>query len=246
MARKRMIDPNIWNSEDFSKLTPLAKLVFVGLFSNADDEGRGRAKAVYVRNILFPYDEKIEVIDIDTALNEISSNMSVTFYSHNENEYYVLDNWNIWQRVDKPQNSKIPLLDDDSKIIRRTVAEQSPNTPRTISPNRIEENRTEEKGIEEGMVPDKPSHRFIPPTLEEVKAYCEERKNNVDPEHFLAYYTARGWILTNGKKAVDWKSCVVTFEKNNKKFGNKDSPSKNKTQEQEPEIELKGIRRTYG
>ncbi len=33
MARKRMIDPNIWQSEDFSKLSTLGKLVFIGLFS---------------------------------------------------------------------------------------------------------------------------------------------------------------------------------------------------------------------
>ena len=49
MARKRMIDPNIWQSEDFSKLSTLGKLVFIGLFSLADDEGRGRCNPVYQR-----------------------------------------------------------------------------------------------------------------------------------------------------------------------------------------------------
>lgn len=53
MARRRMIDPNIWQSEDFSKLSTLAKLVFIGLFSQADDEGRGRAKPIYIKSILF-------------------------------------------------------------------------------------------------------------------------------------------------------------------------------------------------
>ena len=42
MARKRMIDPNIWDSEDFSKLSILGRLLFIGMFSNADDEGRGK------------------------------------------------------------------------------------------------------------------------------------------------------------------------------------------------------------
>ena len=46
MARKRMIDPGIWQSEDFAKMSTLGKLVFIGLFSNADDEGRGRANAL--------------------------------------------------------------------------------------------------------------------------------------------------------------------------------------------------------
>ena len=54
MARKRMIDPNIWQSEDFAQLDPFQRLVFIGMFSNADDLGRGRAKAIYLKSILFP------------------------------------------------------------------------------------------------------------------------------------------------------------------------------------------------
>ena len=108
MARRRMIHPEIWESEDFSKLSTLAKLVFIGMFSLADDEGKGRGKPVYLKSVVFPYDDEMQVVDIERALSEISSNMSATFYTHNENDYYKLDNWNIWQRVDKPQPSKIP------------------------------------------------------------------------------------------------------------------------------------------
>lgn len=56
--------------------------------------------------------------------------------------------------------------------------------------------------------------RFQPPTIEEVKAYCFERKNNVDPERFINYYTSNGWQV--GKhKMKDWKAAVRTWEKNN-------------------------------
>ena len=50
----------------------------------------------------------MRIIDVEKALSEIGSNMSVTFYAHDGNDYYILNNWNIWQRVDKPQPSKIP------------------------------------------------------------------------------------------------------------------------------------------
>ena len=43
MARRRMIDPNFWESEDVSRLSLFARLLFIGMISNADDEGRGRA-----------------------------------------------------------------------------------------------------------------------------------------------------------------------------------------------------------
>lgn len=55
--------------------------------------------------------------------------------------------------------------------------------------------------------------RFVPPTVDEVAAYCDERGNDVDPQHFVDYYTARGWKM--GKNSVkDWKACVRTWERN--------------------------------
>lgn len=57
---------------------------------------------------------------------------------------------------------------------------------------------------------------FTPPTVEEVADYCKQRKNNVDPELFVAYYAKQGWKLTNGQTMKDWKSAVITWEKRDK------------------------------
>lgn len=65
---------------------------------------------------------------------------------------------------------------------------------------------------------------FIPPTLEEVRAYCQERNNDVDPEKFYDYYTANGWVQGKARKPIkDWKACVRTWERNEKQ---RDKPSK--------------------
>jgi hypothetical protein len=57
-----------------------------------------------------------------------------------------------------------------------------------------------------------PHAQSIPPTVEEVLAYCLERKNGIDAAHFVDYYTARGWMV--GKtKMRDWKAAVRTWEK---------------------------------
>ena len=56
---------------------------------------------------------------------------------------------------------------------------------------------------------------FKKPTLEEVKAYCLERKNNVDAERWLNYYTSNGWKV--GKNPMkDWKAAVRTWESKEK------------------------------
>lgn len=53
--------------------------------------------------------------------------------------------------------------------------------------------------------------RFIKPTLEEVRTYCSERNNSVDPERFIAYYESNGWKV--GRNAMkDWKAAVRTWE----------------------------------
>lgn len=62
----------------------------------------------------------------------------------------------------------------------------------------------------------KKSSRFSPPTLEEVKAYCFERHNGVDPEQFIAFYTAKGWKVGN-QPMKDWKAAVITWEKRDNK-----------------------------
>ena len=77
-------------------------------------------------------------------------------------------------------------------------------------------------------VVDKPQQTrtyFKPPTLEEVKAYCLERNNNIDAEYFIDFQEARGWVLSNGKKMKDWKATIRTWEKNkfNRKPVNKNS-----------------------
>ena len=56
--------------------------------------------------------------------------------------------------------------------------------------------------------------RFLSPSVEEVKAYCDERQNGIDPEQFVDYYEARGWEVRPGQKMRDWKASVRTWEKN--------------------------------
>lgn len=65
------------------------------------------------------------------------------------------------------------------------------------------------------------SKRFIPPTLDDVREYCSERNNNVDPEKFIDYYTANGWKVGRNKMK-DWKASVRTWERNEFNSGKKE------------------------
>jgi hypothetical protein len=57
----------------------------------------------------------------------------------------------------------------------------------------------------------KAASRFIAPTLAEVEAYCRERGNSVNAEHFVSHYESNGWMV--GKNRMkDWKAAVRTWE----------------------------------
>ena len=64
--------------------------------------------------------------------------------------------------------------------------------------------------------PPEKTKTFTPPSIQEISAYCAERANGIDPEHFHSYYEARGWFYSKGNKMRDWKAAVRTWEKNSK------------------------------
>ena len=57
--------------------------------------------------------------------------------------------------------------------------------------------------------------KFTPPSVDDVRAYCEQRHNGIDPEYFVNFYEARGWMM--GRTHMkDWKRAVITWETKNK------------------------------
>jgi len=207
VARKRMIDPGIWQSQDFGRLSELAKLLFIGLFTQADDEGRGIGNPVYLKSSIFPYKESLRSADVEKALSEISSNMSVFFYSCNGNQYYQLTNWDKWQKIDKPSQSKIPEFQEENMQIE-TFGNNSTNVRRVLdeSSSLIEKNKNR-KEIEEK----KKEKEFVAPTLEEIEKYVNEKKLNVDAKKFFNYFTEGNWVDSKGNKVKNWKQKLLTW-----------------------------------
>ena len=83
-------------------------------------------------------------------------------------------------------------------------------------PNETKENQTEaEKKRKETKGNEKERKdsggRFTPPTIEDVRAYCLERRNNVNPERFIDFYASKGWKVGN-QPMKDWRACVRTWE----------------------------------
>lgn len=123
------------------------------------------------------------------------------------------------ESVNGTKNESVPISDP----INDSISDQNKRTFDSVA-DRNEKEREKEREYEyeseyenecvKGAKPPKPpaaSRRFIPPTVEEVEAYCRERASPVDAQRFVDFYAASGW--KRGKTPIkDWRACVRTWE----------------------------------
>ena len=109
------------------------------------------------------------------------------------------------------------------KNLHRGYEENFIGGMKKISPIIIQDNNTFNKTIVNNSIAPMKSERFKKPTLEEVKAYCQERNNSVAPQAFYDFYESKGWRVGN-QSMKDWKACVRTWER--RKQPNKPPQSK--------------------
>lgn len=189
MARKRMIDPSIWADDSFGSLSRDAQLIYIGMISNADDEGILPGNALFLLSTILPYESasKEHAMKIRTEL--LTKMKSIILYTIDDKEYIQFKKWKFYQKVDKPQQSKYPSFDDCSTIDRELVP-----------PNRIEQNRIE-KNRREGNNP----HSLIG-ILDDFE-FLEELRVNF-PNHDIKEEVEKmkDWCAANGKTKKDYKA----------------------------------------
>ena len=109
MTRKRMIDPALWDDSAVGSLSFPARLLFIGLISHADDEGRGIADPRQLRKQIFGFDEEVRTEQVAQMITEISARVrNVRFYVVEGKDYYCLFNWSRYQKISHPSPSVLP------------------------------------------------------------------------------------------------------------------------------------------
>lgn len=137
---------------------------------------------------------------IRTAILKLKSTGELTNRATSRYSIITVNNWNKWQTEQQAE-------------------QQSSNKQITT-----DEEYKEYKNIYRG------TKLFQKPTIEEIKKYCLERNNSINPIQFFNYYESKGWLI--GKNQMkDWKACIRTWEQNQNKSKN------NITIEQEGEFD---------
>ena len=73
----------------------------------------------------------------------------------------------------------------------------------------------------ESILTDAKEKRPHRPTVDEVKAYCEEAQIDIEAERFVDYYESQGWIKSNGRPVINWKATVRTWARRDKETAKK-------------------------
>ena len=211
MARKRVLDPSIWTDDGMAELTPRQQLLYIGLISNADDEGRQKASPVAIRLSLPTIYANVLDGEIDDDLSAVLRKMrQLVAYIADDRRYLVFVNYSKWQRIDRPSTSNLPAppgpcenvrrsFDDHSTIIRPELSELRELTPPTPSP-----------GDDDAKPSPKQRGTRIPDDFAltpELYAYAAEREvtaaeaDSVTEEFILYWQSASGRSATK----TDWK-----------------------------------------
>lgn len=107
MARRRLIDPGIWISGHFKRLTLRRRLLFIGLISHADDEGKLKGEPVAVRSVVYPFD-LFGPKTIEEDLQALEEEGLIQQYEVDGDRYILLRKWGKYQKPSHPTPSKIP------------------------------------------------------------------------------------------------------------------------------------------
>ena len=79
MARIRTIKPEFWTSEQVMECSPLARLLFIGVWNFCDDAGNHPMSAKTLKALVFPGDD-ITSAKVGELLAELSTNGLIDLY----------------------------------------------------------------------------------------------------------------------------------------------------------------------
>lgn len=216
MAERRMFAKTIIDSDAFLEMPVTSQLLYFHLSMRADDDGfvnkpkslmrmvgckDDDLKLLFVKKFLIPFESGVVVIKHWKIHNYIRKDTYTETKYKEEKATLELD-----------ENSAYRLT-GESPLQLRDESVTSPSTQVRLGQVSTGKDSVG-KDIEEAAPPTR-SKRFVPPTVDEVREYCFERGNSVDPQRFVDYYSSNGWMV--GKtKMKDWKAAVRTWEQREK------------------------------
>ena len=198
MAEKRMFTKKITDDDNFITLPSSAQALYFHLNQGADDDG-------------FNNQVQMAMWKAHASIDDLKVLMAKSYIIRFDSGVIVIKHWRMHNTLRKDRYTPtsfqeelqmLGIKDNGAYTLGcQTVAERLP------------QNSIDKISIEENSEDIKPQKRFVKPTLDEIKAYCQERGNNVDAKAFFDYYDTGNWKDAKGKPVKNWKQKVITWER---------------------------------
>lgn len=138
MSRRRIIDPDYFLDEEVSSVSPLARILYVGLWTICDDNYATLPyREQWIKVQILPYENKADVSKLLDELIEIGK--VIPFKASDGLKYLYLKNFHKHQRIDKPSKPKYPEYQDTLRVL----PEDSKSTPDKVIKEVKEDKRKE-------------------------------------------------------------------------------------------------------
>lgn len=108
MARIRSVKPEFFKSAKIGQLSPEARLLFVGTWTEADDAGRLLGSAKHLAGAIFPFDDRATEKRVEEWLGELLSADLLVAYESRGARYFFIPTWQEHQRISNPSPAKFP------------------------------------------------------------------------------------------------------------------------------------------
>ena len=215
MAERRMFTKRITESDAFLDMPSSTQMLYFHFSMNADDDGFVN-NPKKIQKMCGASDDDFKLLIAKSFIILFDSGIIVIKHWKMHN-YIQADRYRPTDYVEEKsmlgiKSNKAYTLDvskmDTECIHNGYIGKDS------IGKVSIDKNSIDKDSKGESVRGEKAKH-FYPPTLDEVKQYCEERKNNIDPMAFIDFYSSKGWMI--GKNRMkDWKAAVRTWERKRK------------------------------
>jgi len=117
VARARNIKPGFFLNDLLAEIEPLGRLLFAGLWTIADREGRLEDRPKKIKAAVLPYDD----CDVDHLLNELSKRDFIIRYEVNGEKYIQIVKWEKHQNPHyKEVKSEIPPYINHNENVNQT------------------------------------------------------------------------------------------------------------------------------
>lgn len=179
MSRIRSIKPEFWQDEKLARVPVAARLLFIGLWNIADDEGRLRGSPLFIRAQVFPYDADI---DVEAALSQLANINCIDRFAVDGESYIQVCNFAKHQKIDVRRKSLLPAPPPrQSAPMRATKRRGAPISRRSAPENSLGAGRGEEQGEEQGAGADSAQAPASGPHPADLQAAWNELKAPEQP-----------------------------------------------------------------